>query len=58
MPDEMDWDYTLGVSAIEESLSALYGVSKTAANIQMKRLGLLMSEEKYLEQHRQIAVAF
>lgn len=58
MTDEMDWDYTLGVSAIEESLSALYGVSKTAANIQMKRLGLLMSEEKYLEQHRQIAVAF
>lgn len=58
MPPVMDWDYNLGVSAIEEALSGLFGVSKAAANVQMKRLGLLMSEEKYLEQHRQLAVAF
>lgn len=31
---------------------------KAAANVQMKRLGLLVSEETYLEQHRQMAVAF
>ena len=54
----MDWDYSLGVSAIEESLSSLFGVSKAAANVQMKRLGLLMTEEQYLVQHRQFAVAF
>lgn len=58
MPTVMDWDYNLGVSAIEEALSDLFGVSKAAANVQMKRLGLLMTEEKYLEQHRQLAVAF
>lgn len=58
MPTIMDWDYTFGVSAIEETLSDLFGVSKAAANVQMKRLGLLMPEEQYLEQHRQIAVAF
>ena len=58
MPDVMDWDYSLGVSAIEESLSSLFGVSKAAANVQMKRLGLLMTEEQYLVQHRQFAVAF
>lgn len=58
MPEIMDWDYNLGISAIEESLSELFGVSKAAANVQMKRLGLLVPEEKYLEQHRQLAVAF
>lgn len=58
MPSHMDWDYNFGVSAIEETLSELFGVSKAAANVQMKRLGLLMNEETYLEQHRQIAVAF
>lgn len=58
MPTVMDWDYSLGISAIEESLSALFGVSKSAANVQMKRLGLLITEEQYLEQHRQLAVAF
>lgn len=58
MPTVMDWDYNFAVSAIEETLSELFGVSKSAANVQMKRLGLLMTEEKYLEQHRQLAVAF
>lgn len=58
MPDVIDWDYSFGLSAIEESLSSLFGVSKAAANVQMKRLGLLMTEEQYLVQHRQFAVAF
>lgn len=58
MPSEMDWDYTLGISAIEETLSSLFGVSKSAANIQMRRLGLLMTEEQYIEQFKQMAVAF
>lgn len=58
MPTVIDWDYNFGLSAIEETLSELYGVSKSAANIHMRRLGLLMSEEEYREQHRQMAVAF
>lgn len=58
MPTVMDWDYNFGICAIEETLSTLFGVSKAAANVHMRRLGLLMSEEDYLEQHRQIAVAF
>lgn len=57
-PEIMDWDYTLGISAIEETLSALFGVSKSAANVQMRRLGLLMTEREYMEQHSQLAVAF
>lgn len=58
MPTVIDWDYDFGIYAIEETLSTLFGVSRTAAEVQMKRLGLLMSEEKYREQHGQIAVAF
>lgn len=58
MPTVIDWDYTFGLSAIEETLSEIYGVSKSAANVHMRRLGLLMDEEEYREQHRQMAVAF
>lgn len=57
-PDELDWDYELGVTALTENLSNIFGVSKAAANVQLKRLGLLMTEDEYLEQHRQFAVAF
>ena len=57
-PDEFDWDYELGVTALTENLSNIFGVSKAAANVQLKRLGLLMTEDEYLEQHRQFAVAF
>ena len=57
-PDEYDWDYEMGATALSETLSEMYGVSKAAANVHLKRLGLLMTENEYLEQHRQIAVAF
>jgi hypothetical protein len=41
-----------------ENLTKTYGVSKAAATVQLKRQGLLISEQDYLQQYSQIAVAF
>lgn len=57
-PSEMDWDYVFGLEAIIEELASVFGVSKSAARVQMKRQGILFSENEYLQQRSQLAVAF
>lgn len=56
--DELDWDGTLGLSCMVESLADVFGVSKAAATVQLKRQHLLLSQNEYQQLNHQLAVAF
>lgn len=43
---------------ITEALANVFGVSKSAAEVQLKCLGLMMTEEQYSDQYSQMSVAF
>jgi hypothetical protein len=53
-----DWELDYAYNSMIENLTKTYGVSKAAATVQLKRQGLLISEQDYLQQYSQIAVAF
>lgn len=54
----LDWDFDLALPAMIERLSDIFGVSKSAARVQLKRQHLLMSEKEYKQQRYQLAVNF
>lgn len=56
--DELDWDYELGLSCLVERLADIFGVSRSAATVQLKRQHLLMSQTEYQQLNNQFAVAF
>lgn len=56
--DELDWDGTLGLSFMIEQVAEVFGVSKAAATVQLKRQRLLISQEEYQQLNNQFAVAF
>lgn len=56
--DVMDWDSELGLSCLVERLADIYGVSRSAAKVQLKRQRLLMSQSEYQQLNSQLAVAF
>lgn len=56
--ETLDWDYDFALSSIIEQLADIFGVSKSAAKVQMKRHHLLISEKEYRQQRCQIAVNF
>ena len=57
-----DWDDEIGFGiALEdvcEQISNVYGVSKSAARVHLKRNKLLMDEQEYMKEHRQMAIVF
>lgn len=57
-PDCYDWDSSIGLSCVVDKLADTFGVSRSAAKVQMKRQGLLMSEDEYTQSHCQLVVAF
>lgn len=56
--DVMDWDSELGLSCLVDRLAEIYGVSRSAAKVQLKRQHLLMTQTEYQQLHCQLAVAF
>lgn len=54
----IDWDYDFALSSMIEQLADIFGVSKSAAKVQLKRLHLLISEKEYRQQRCQLAVNF
>ncbi len=56
--DVMDWDSELGLSCLVDRLAEIYGVSRSAAKVQLKRQHLLMTQTEYQQLHSQLAVAF
>lgn len=54
----MDWDSELGLSCLVDRLAEIYGVSRSAAKVQLKRQRLLMTQTEYQQLHSQLAVAF
>ncbi|WP_027868890.1 ImmA/IrrE family metallo-endopeptidase [Eubacterium sp. AB3007] len=51
MPDDFDFDFELGCGDIIRRVSDAFGASRSATEIQMKRLGLLMTEDQYVNRH-------
>ncbi len=58
IPDEFDWAYELGKYDVICPLTNLFGASRTATEIHMKRLGLIVTETQYMDQYRQVSVVF
>lgn len=58
LPDEFDWAYEIGKDDVICPLTDLFGASKAATEIHMKRLGLIVTETQYMDQYRQVSVAF
>lgn len=56
--DVLDWDYELGLTYLIERLAETFGVSRSAAKVQLKRQRLLLTQEEYRQLHPQLAVAF
>lgn len=56
--DELDWQDILGLSCMVERLADIFGVSRSAATVQLKRQHLLMTAKEYQQLHSQLAVAF
>ena len=58
LPNELDWSYEIGKYEVITALTDLFGASKSATEIHMKRLGLIITETQYMDQYRQVSVAF
>lgn len=58
LPDEFDWAYEIGKDDVICPLTDIFGASKSATEIHMKRLGLIVTETQYMDQYRQVSVVF
>lgn len=58
IPDELDWSYEIGKFDVICPLTDLFGASRAATEIHMKRLGLIITETQYMDQYRQVSVVF
>lgn len=55
---ELDWDDMIVLPDIVGKLAETFGVSRSAARVQLKRQNVLMTEKEYQQLHSQLAVAF
>ena len=55
---ELDWDDMIVLPVIVGKLAETFGVSRSAARVQLKRQNVLMTEKEYQQLHSQLAVAF
>lgn len=55
---EFDLDFDVVIPEIIKSIARVFGVSKAAATVQLKRQGLMMTQNVYMQRRHQMVVAF
>lgn len=55
---EFDLDFDVVIPEIIKSIARVFGVSKAAATVQLKRQGLMMTKNEYMQSRHQMVVAF